>query len=196
MPSLDPYILLQLKDDYKKYSTFVETGTYIGGTVIAMDPFFDKIFTIEISPKYFYLAQDRYEFYVREATREKTKKNNNVKFLFGDSDDIFQQLLPTLENDVIFFLDGHWSCEDTGKGKKQVPLLEEVSHINNLFKGKAILIIDDFRLFETDFDVDWRNINKNTVLSILKDRISKVYHLDSVCAKNDRLIVHINPLSN
>lgn len=194
MPSLNSYILLQIKDDYRKYNTFVETGTYIGGTVIAMDPYFQEIYTVEISPKYHYLSQQRYAEFVQEAKKNQSKIDNRVQFLLGDSDDIFQQLLPTLKNDTIFFLDGHWSCQDTGRGKKQVPLLEEITHINRLFKGKAILIIDDFRLFETDTDVDWKNINKETVLSILKYRTTDVYHLDSVCAKNDRLIVHINSL--
>lgn len=194
MPSLNSHILLQLKDDFKKYKTFVETGTYMGGTVINMDPFFEKIYTVEITPKYHHFAKENYSKYVWEAEKHGIKTDNQVQFLLGDSDEVFRQLLPTLNGPAIFFLDGHWSCEDTGHGKKHVPLLEELTHINSLFKGKAILIIDDFRLFETDTDVDWKDINKTAVLNILKDRITEVYHLDSVCAKNDRLIVHIKPL--
>lgn len=196
MPSLSPQILFQLKDDYNNYNTFVETGTYIGGTVISMDPFFREIYTVEISPKYRFIAMERYSAYIRELQQNNinVKNADRVEFLFGDSDDVLQGLLPMLKNDTIFFLDGHWSCEDTGKGKKQVPLLEEIAHINTLFKKKAILIIDDFRLFETNNDVDWLDIKKEAVLSILKDRITDVYHLDSVCAKNDRLIIHIKSL--
>lgn len=186
--------MLQLKDDYRNYTTFVETGSYIGGTVIAMDPYFAEIYTVEISPKYHNYSQEMYSRFVRDAKYQQIKNDNRVQFILGDSDDIFQKLLPSLKNDTVFFLDGHWSCEDTGLGKKHVPLLEEITHINRLFKGKAILIIDDFRLFETDTDVDWSNISKNAVLSIIQDRITDVYHLDSVCAKNDRLIVHIKAL--
>ena len=186
--------MLELKDDYRKYPTFVETGTYQGGTVIAMDPYFAEIYTVEISPNYYNYSQEMYSRYVRDAKYQQTKNDNHVKFIIGDSSDVFQQLLPSLKNDAVFFLDGHWSCEDTGLGKKHVPLLEEITHINRLFKGKAILIIDDFRLFETDTDVDWSNISKDAVLSIIQDRITDVYHLDSVCAKNDRLILHIKAL--
>lgn len=187
MPSIDQTLLLQLRDDYRKYSTFVETGTYVGSTVIAMEPYFADIYTVEISPKYHSIAQERYN--------QIADKKSNVRFLLGDSDKVFQTLLPTLKTaNTVFFLDGHWSCEDTGQGSKQVPLLEEITHINSLFRGNAILIIDDFRLFETDTDVDWSNIKKDTLLSILQDRITDVYHLDSVCAKNDRMIVHIKAL--
>jgi len=38
---------------------------------------------------------------------------------------------------------------------------------------------------------DWSEINKETLLNILDKRIVSVYHLDSYCAKDDRLIIHI-----
>jgi hypothetical protein len=60
-----------------------------------------------------------------------------------------------------------------------------------------LFIIDDFRLFGLDqssgkLGEDWSKISKETLLNILQSRISKVYHLDSECAKDDRLIIHIN----
>ena len=33
---------------------------------------------------------------------------------------------------------------------------------------------------------------EQNLLNILQPRINKVYHLDSECAKDDRLIIHIN----
>jgi hypothetical protein len=39
---------------------------------------------------------------------------------------------------------------------------------------------------------DWSKISKDNLLNILRSRISDVYHLDSVHAKDDRMIVHIN----
>ena len=98
---------------------------------------------------------------------------------------------------MYIFLDGHWSGGDTGKSDKDCPLDEEITHINNLFQNEAIIIIDDFRLFGLDkssgkLGEDWSKINKENLLNILKSRIDKVYHLDSECAKDDRLIIHIN----
>lgn len=95
---------------------------------------------------------------------------------------------------MYFFLDGHWSSGDTGRSSKDCPLDEEITHINHLFKHDAIIIIDDFRLFGYKLDEDWSLINKDNLLNILKLRINKVYHLDSECAKDDRLIIHINAI--
>ena len=80
---------------------------------------------------------------------------------------------------------------------KDCPLDEEITHINNLFIHEAILIIDDFRLFGLDkssgkLGEDWSAINKDKLLTIIKSRITKVYHLDSPCDKDDRLVIHIH----
>lgn len=121
---------------------------------------------------------------------------NKINFLLGDSSKVFETLLPTIDNKTIFFLDGHWSSGDTGRGEKDCPLIEEIVRINNLFVHDAIIIIDDFRLFGLNsssgkLNEDWTDINKNNILDILKSRITKVYHLDSECSKDDRLIIHI-----
>ena len=69
----------------------------------------------------------------------------------------------------------------------------------NLFKNEAIIIIDDYRLFGLDkssgkLGEDWSKITKELLINIIKSRINKIYHLDSNCAKDDRLIIHINSL--
>ena len=40
------------------------------------------------------------------------------------------------------------------------------------------------------------NIRKENLINILTNRINKVYHLDSSHAKDDRLIIHINPIQS
>lgn len=184
MPSLNRYFLNNLQDDYRKYNCFIETGTLNGGTIFALEPFFDKLYTIEFSEKYYNNTKNRYN-------------RNKINFILGDSSIVFESLLPNISDKCIFFLDGHWSSGDTGHSNKDCPLEEEITHINNLFQNDAIIIIDDFRLFGLDkssgkLGEDWSKINKENLLNILKPRISKVYHLDSECAKDDRLIIHIN----
>jgi hypothetical protein len=182
MPCLDLNILKSLQDDYTKYNCFVETGTLIGETIFAFEPYFNKLYTIEFSPKYYNYAKSLY-------------RGNKINFILGDSSVVFEHLLPTLNEKCIFFLDGHWSCGDTGRSTKDCPLNEEITHINNLFNNEAIIIIDDFRLFgrsnKNGLVEDWSQINKNNLLSILESRITNVYHLDSIHAKDDRLIIHI-----
>lgn len=95
-------------------------------------------------------------------------------------------------NECIFFLDGHYSGYGIGRGEKDVPILEEVKIINDLFLNKCIIIIDDFRLFGTTHQQDWSYISKQKILEILKDRVTNVYHLPSDCNEEDRLIIHLN----
>jgi hypothetical protein len=183
MPSLTEDFLKKLQDDYKKYNTFIETGTFMGHTIFSLEPYFQKLYTIEFSENYYYNTKSRYN-------------GNKINFLLGDSSHVFTTLLPTIQERTIFFLDGHWSSGDTGRSEKDCPLIEEVINIQNLFEKEAIIIIDDYRLFglskETGLNEDWSQINKDSILNILSSRIEKVYHLDSECAKDDRLIIHIS----
>jgi hypothetical protein len=179
MPSLNIDFLYLLQDNFNKYNSFIETGTYEGSTIFALEKCFDKLYTIEYSEKYYNNTKNKYN-------------GNKINFILGDSSVVFQTLLPTINDKCIFFLDGHWSSGDTGRSEKDCPLIEEVTHINNLFQNEAIIIVDDFRLFGLKLNEDWSDINKQKILEILYSRISKVYHLDSECAKNDRLIIHIN----
>ena len=183
MPSINLNFLNSLQANFKEYPVFIETGTNNGHTTFAVEPHFSKVYTIELSEKYYTKTKSKY-------------KGNKIDFILGDSSKVLGEILPNISDKTIFFLDGHWSSGDTAKGEKDCPLVEEITHINNLFKNEAIIIIDDYRLFEkspkTGHNEDWSDINKAVLLKILDDRINKVYHLDSECAKDDRLIIHIS----
>ena len=176
MPSIDSSFLQLLQDDYTQYNCFVETGTLCGDTIFSLEPYFNKLYTIEFSEKYYNNTKNKYN-------------GNKINFILGDSSIVFESLLPNITDKCIFFLDGHWSGGDTGLSNKACPLDEEITHINNLFTNDAIIIIDDFRVFGLQ---EWNEISKTKLLNILQARINKVYHLDSYCAKDDRLIIHIN----
>jgi len=184
MPSINILFLNLLQDDYTKYNCFIETGTLDGGTIFSLEPYFNKLYTIEFSEKYYNNTKNKYS-------------GSKINFILGDSSIVFESLLPNITDKCIFFLDGHWCGGSTGRSNKDCPLDEEITHINNLFTNDAIIIIDDFRLFGLDkssgkIGEDWSKINKENLLNILQARINKVYHLDSVSAKDDRLIIHIN----
>jgi hypothetical protein len=184
MPEINQSFLLSLQDDYTKYPCFIETGTYCGDTIFSIEPYFNNIYTIEFSEMFYKRTKNNYT-------------GNKINFLLGDSSIVFETLLPTIEEPTIFFLDGHWSCGDTGKSVKDCPLDEEITHINNLFKNEAIIIIDDYRLFGTNPEggCDWSQISKENLINILSKRISNVYHLPSIEKIDDRLVIHINPIS-
>lgn len=182
MPSINLSFLKRLRDDYSKYTCFVESGTFWGGTIFSVEPFFNKLYTIEFSEKFY------------ENTR-RMYNGTKINFILGDSSIVFEKLLPNIDDKTIFFLDGHWSSGDTGKSAKDCPLVEEITHITNLFKNEAIIIIDDYRLFgksvKTGHSEDWSDINKENLLQILGNRVTNVYHLDSEHSPDDRLIIHI-----
>jgi hypothetical protein len=184
MPSLDLSLLRSLHDDFRDYPCFVETGTYTAQTILSMESLFKTLHTIEISPELHTNAKSKYT-------------GNRIQFHLGDSSDVFQTLLPTLQDKTIFFLDGHWSGGGTGRGRKDCPLNEEIQCITQHFKPGAILIIDDFRLFglspSNGGNEDWSQIHKSTLLQILGSRVSEVYHLNSTHAVGDRLVIHIKP---
>ena len=185
MPSINKSFLELLRDSYKNYPVFIETGTLVGGTTFAMEPLFEKVYTVEVSEKYHNLTKNKYS-------------GNKIDFILGDSSKVFEDLLPNINEKTIFFLDGHWSSGDTGKGLKDCPLFEEITHINNLFKNEAILIIDDYRLFgkslSTGLAEDWSDISKDSLINILNNRIIDTYHLPSDLAIDDRLVIHINSI--
>ncbi len=181
MQHLNEDFLKELQEPFQNFNTFVETGTYEGGTVFEVANLFKTIHTIE----------------VKEDLYNKTKSLNkfdNIIFHLGDSTDKLKEIIPTIADKCIFFLDGHYSSGITGKGTKDCPLNEEIDSINNLYKNEGIIIIDDFRLFGTHRNQDWSDINKDNILDKLKNRTKMFYHLPSVNHNEDRLVIHINSI--
>lgn len=158
----------------KKFPIFIETGTAFGQTVHNMLPYFDKIYSIELNFSFYQTAISNFT------------NNNNVRIHFGDSSRILANILKEIDNNIIFFLDAHWSGYDTAKGKKDVPLLEELTSIINHVKKESIIIIDDYRLFSTKINEDWSEITENNILKIMGDKVSKHF------VNNDRFIVYLN----
>ena len=197
MPTLNKEFLCLLQDDYTKYNIFIETGTYNGSTIFSMESLFASLYTIEISEKYYKNTKQRYTDMKQMLS---LPMNNKIKFLLGDSSIVLQYILPTITEKCIIFLDGHWSGDDTGQGDKDCPLIEEITHINELCKMEAIIIIDDCRLFgkgpKNGYNEDWSDINTTKLVGILQDRISKTYSLDTESNKDDRLIIHINAIKS
>lgn len=190
MPDFNKEFFINIKgysiDFFNEYPIFIETGTYNGWTTFAMEPYFKEIHTIEIKKEIY----------------EKTKSKyigNKINFYLGDSAKHLGDICKNVKQSSIFFLDGHWSAGDTGKGDKDCPLYEELTHIMNYFKQDAIVIIDDFRLFgkgpSTNTEVcDWENISKQEILDIVKDRLTDEYHLPSNLDEKDRFILHIKSI--
>ena len=113
---------------------FVEGGTYYGQTAFDQSRLFEIIYTIEKSDIMF------------EKAKIKLDGILNIKQLKGDTREHLPKILLKTDN-VLFWLDAHWSGGDTYGQEDECPILEELKIIfNSPIKNFAILI-DDARLF-------------------------------------------------
>ncbi len=117
----------------KKYSveTLVETGTYFGNTVEECKDSFQKIITIELDNSLYARAKKRF------------RNDDRVEVLHGDSAILLSEILRRIDGKVLFWLDAHYSGGITAFGKKQTPILEELSAIFSSKLKKPIILIDD-----------------------------------------------------
>ena len=163
-------ILNTFDQDSNGFLTMIETGTHLGETCINVSKDFKKIYTMEISERYFKLSIMNFQKY----------GINNVEIFLGDSSKILPQLLQILNENLFFWLDGHWSMGDTGRGEKDSPLLEEIQSIVEYCKNKktkSIIVIDDVRIFGKQ---GWEDISFESVRSIAGNFIIKDYVKDDI----------------
>ena len=160
----------------KTFEVFVESGTHLGHSITSLNKYFKKLYTVEISEHYYNLCKEAF------------LGLDNVDLVLGDSLKVFPTFIEKINTSAIFWLDGHWSCGNTGKGDIEVPLLEEIKIINN-FKNKAAIIIDDVRLFGTTNDVNWSNINESNILNTIDESRTEDYYY-----YNDRFIILYNSI--
>lgn len=164
---------LSKKNKYD-YEYFVETGTYMGETILRYIDDFKKSYTIELSESLY------------NDFNKKDYDRNKLKSILGDSSKKLKEVIDELHGNTIFFLDGHFSSCGTAKGDKDVPLYEEIKSINNNFKYESIIIIDDLRLFGSNITEDWSDITVEKIVNIVSERCEEYFQI------NDRLIIKLN----
>lgn len=74
----------------------------LGETILAMEPYFDNLYTIELSDYHYNISKSKYN-------------GSKIKFIFGDSSVQLQSLLSLIDDKCVFFLDGHWSNGNTAR---------------------------------------------------------------------------------
>ena len=135
-------VISKIRDE-KGYEVLIETGTYLGDMIQAQLNNFKKLYTIELSIELFEKAKIRF------------KKHSKVNLLQGDSGVVLNNLLPTINESCIFWLDGHYSGifkgVQTAKGDKECPIYEE---LNAIFRTNFnhYILIDDARMFKGSND--------------------------------------------
>ena len=185
MPTLFPNFFKSVTTNISEYPIFIETGTQTGATVFGLLDYFKHLHTIELSDHWHTKAKQFFE-------QRYSNKKDKLTLHLGDSKNVLNYLLPNINEPVVFFLDAHYSGGDTARGDKDVPLLEELTAINNLLNEKAVIIIDDARLFGVKKGEDWTDITFSTILKTIQNRLEKFYYLPSELSEQDRFVIHLN----
>ena len=128
-------VVLLMKEIFN-ISTFIETGTYKGGTAIWASKHFKNVLTIENSKTLY------------DQVVDKNKNIKNINFLFGNSIENLKQISPKLDKTAIFWLDAHWCGGDSYGENNQCPIIQELATLIKSGTPHCILI-DDARLFSS-----------------------------------------------
>ncbi|CAE7246126.1 unnamed protein product [Symbiodinium sp. KB8] len=120
----------------RHFRRFVETGTFLGQTVVALSAHFDELHTIEVDSKLF-----------EAAKLASWKAAHPIHFHLGHSAHVLEKILPRLMGPAVFYLDAHYSGSVTGGAFSEVPLLEELVVLERQFMHAGLVVIDDMDLF-------------------------------------------------
>jgi len=137
--------------------TFVETGSFLGqGINNALEAGFSNVISIEISKTYYNICMGKF------------RDNNKVLILLGDSSEILKKSIKNINTPITFWLDGHWSGADTGRGTSISPIIEELNQLMDIDKNCIIIIDDIEQLDELEITKDilekkLKEINNNYI---------------------------------
>jgi hypothetical protein len=138
-PAPVPHIVKQMtvKEHARRFGTriFIETGTFLGEMVDAVYPLFSRVYSIELADRFF-----------REA-RHYFRSLPQVTIVQGDSGSRLPELLSSINEPVLFWLDGHYSGGDTGHGTQSSPIDAELRAIISHPVKNHVILVDDARCF-------------------------------------------------
>jgi hypothetical protein len=119
----------------RRFSTFIETGTFTGEMIHAMRPHFARLISIEMAPAIF------------EATKRRFAGDARVELLLGDSGVLLPRVLSTLNHPALFWLDGHYMGGTTARADQDSPVRAELTALLHHPVRRHMVLIDDARLF-------------------------------------------------
>lgn len=117
------------------FRTFVETGTFTGEMLAAMRPHFDDLISIELSAP------------IHAAACRRFAGDPAITLLLGDSGEMLPRVLESLDHPALFWLDGHYMGEGTGRAQVDTPVTQELAALLRHRVRRHVVLIDDARLF-------------------------------------------------
>lgn len=138
-PIPPPHLIKQetVKEYARKFSTqiLIESGTYLGDMVFAMKDVFSQIYSIELDSDLYMKAKERFA------------NVQDIHIIQGDSSKVLPDILTSIRQLCLFWLDGHYSGGINAKSDLDTPILEELKHIFAHMIRDHVILIDDARLF-------------------------------------------------
>lgn len=153
----------------------IETGTLSGQTASRCAPHFDRVYTIELDPV---LARKATQFLAQYP---------NVVVIEGAAED----KLPSVfgrdgVNDVLVYLDAHFSGPGTALGTTPEPACQELEMLVPFKDRIRAIVVDDFRCFGTEF----ASPTKSDLLASAERHFNQGFdisvHLDQLIIKRSR----------
>jgi hypothetical protein len=140
LPAPEPIKRSILRHYLKHYALeiLIETGTFWGDTIAALEADCRQIYSIELSSQLYAHAKKRF------------KGHSNVHLLNGDSAKILPGLLADVTEPVLFWLDAHYSHNETARGETDTPIEQELRIILAAAQLSHVILIDDARFFGAD----------------------------------------------
>ena len=138
--------LRQIADTFP-VDTFVETGTYTGITTARAATIFQAVHTVELHPKLY------------EEAKKSLQKHKNITVHRGNSADTLKKILPTIDGNIVLWLDAHYSGESTAMsfnnpndGNAITAIRSELDGLSESGITDCVVLIDDIRGFGTTID--------------------------------------------
>jgi hypothetical protein len=148
--------IMALADVYGA-TAFVETGSYFGDMIAKVLPRFDPIISIEVFPP---LAQ---------AAKRRFANAAHVEILEGDSTVLLNEAISAITGRIVFWLDGHYSGQGTGRADNDSPISHEMEIIFSARVSRGfrdLVLIDDARFFDGTNGYP----NLKTLMSAVRDQ--------------------------
>ena len=136
----------------------IETGTYMGESTIWFSKHVNEVYSVEINDKYYNISLDK--FTKNNITNINVFKDDSVNFLQNNIKNIKSKY-----DKILCYLDAHW--------EEVFPLCNEILEIAKVYRDNLIIIIDDIKVPNKNFQFDTYN-GKEIGLPLVHEALNEV----------------------
>jgi len=117
--------------------TWIETGTYLGGTTRFLAKRATFVYSIEPSQE------------LANRAKESLADLTNVRIIHGTSEEKLPEILKGISGSLALWLDGHYSGGRTFQGDADTPIVAELQAVSDVLPrvSDIKIFVDDVRLF-------------------------------------------------